>query len=92
MSVVALMNGMIGGTILVLPILFLHAGLIPSLISLLIMGIVNELSCRICVYHLGSDKDLPQTLNRHSNGHILASKIYNILLCIGNMFVCMMYF
>lgn len=92
MTIVALMNGMIGGTILVLPILFMNAGILPAVISLFIMGFVNELSCRICINHLASDKDLPETLDRHSNGNSIFSKIYNALLFIGNLTVCMMYF
>jgi amino acid permease len=52
LTVVALMNAMIGGTILILPLLFLHAGFIPAMIATLITGIVNYYSCYICHQHL----------------------------------------
>ena len=41
LTIVALMNAMIGGTILILPLIFLQAGIIPSLVSCIIMGLVN---------------------------------------------------
>lgn len=58
MTIVALMNSMIGGTILILPLLVIYAGIVPTLISIGIMGLTNLLSCTICVDHLGKDKDL----------------------------------
>ena len=67
MTIVAIMNGMIGGTILVLPLLFMSAGILPSIISLVLIGLVNYISSKICIDHLADDADLPDTLNRHSN-------------------------
>jgi len=59
MTVVALMNAMIGGTILVLPLLFLKSGIIISAIVTIITGFINYYSCKICLDHLQDDIDLP---------------------------------
>lgn len=92
MTIVALMNSMIGGTILILPLLVLSAGIIPTIISLFVMGLVNELSCRICIHHLRGDADLNTTLARHSNGRKSFGNVYNLLVFPGNLAICMVYF
>lgn len=92
LTIVALMNAMIGGTILVLPVIFMQSGIVPSLVACVIMGLVNQISCRICIDHLGADKDLPATIDRHSNDIKAFAWIYNLLLFIGNIVVCMLYF
>lgn len=53
-----MINGMIGGVILVLPLLVLEAGSIGSCIVIIISGIFSYYSCMLCVKHLGSFSDL----------------------------------
>lgn len=53
------MNAMIGGTILVLPLMFLSAGYIPAILVTLITGGINYYSCKVCYDHLQEDADLP---------------------------------
>jgi hypothetical protein len=58
MVVIGMINGMIGGVILVLPLLVLEAGSIGSGIVILVSGIFSYYSCMLCVKHLGSFSDL----------------------------------
>jgi len=51
MTVVAMVNGMIGGLILVLPIMALNAGYIFTLIVIAITGFLSWYSCFLCVEH-----------------------------------------
>ena len=56
--IVGMLNGMIGGVILVLPLLVLESGSIGSGLIILISGIFSYYSCMLCVKHLGSYSDL----------------------------------
>lgn len=53
MTVVALANGMIGGTILVLPVLALHTGYLLIPIISLVMGVTSLYTAWMVVKHLG---------------------------------------
>jgi hypothetical protein len=53
MTVLGLANGMIGGTILVLPIIGLTTGYISSLPVCLLMGAVSCYTAYLIVLHLG---------------------------------------
>lgn len=52
-TVLGLANGMIGGTILILPLLGLTTGYITSLIVCLIMGGISYYTAKLIVVHLG---------------------------------------
>jgi amino acid permease len=64
-TVIALINGMIGGLILVLPILTMYSGTILSLIVILVTGFFSYYSCLLCVKHLGGYADLDQAIYYH---------------------------
>lgn len=91
MTLVALMNAMIGGTILVLPLLYLKSGWLPSLVVTLITGIINYLSCKICFDHLLSDADLPDSIYRHTKSK-LYPKIYDVAVFLSVQLVLLLYF
>ena len=58
MSVIALVNGMIGGIILVMPILALKTGYLMIAPVVLISGFFSYYSCLLCLKHLKNYKDL----------------------------------
>lgn len=60
--IIALINGMIGGLILVLPILAMNGGSVLSLIVILATGFFSFYSCYLCIIHLGSCTDLDKAL------------------------------
>lgn len=91
LTLVALMNAMIGGTILVIPLMFLSAGLIPSIIITVLTGIINYWSCKICYDHLRDDPDLPTTLQKHTK-RILYSKLYDMMVYVSIQLILLLYF
>jgi amino acid permease len=58
MTVIALVNGMIGGIILVMPILALKTGYLMIAPVVLISGFFSYYSCLLCLKHLKNYKDL----------------------------------
>jgi amino acid permease len=90
-TVVALMNAMIGGTILILPLLFLNAGLIPSLFATIITGLANYYSCYVCFKHLQDDPDLTECIFRHTKSKVYP-KIYDGMVYLGVQLILLLYF
>lgn len=58
MTIVALINGMIGGIILVMPILALKTGSVMIAPVVLISGFFSYYSCLLCLKHLRNYNDL----------------------------------
>lgn len=58
MTVIGLINGMIGGVILVLPLLALEAGTVVTAIVIIVSGMFSYYSSMLCVKHLGPCSDL----------------------------------
>lgn len=54
-TIFALVNSMIGGTMLTLPLLFRDAGIVTSAIVLVLSGIISRKTCNIYIQHLGAD-------------------------------------
>lgn len=91
MTLVALMNAMIGGTILVLPLLYLKSGWLPSLFITIFTGVINYISCKICFDHLLSDNDLPASIYRHTKNRIYP-KIYDVAVFLSIQLILLLYF
>lgn len=60
--ILALVNGMIGGLILVIPILTMNGGSVLSLLIILATGFFSFYSCYLSVLHLGKCSDLDKAL------------------------------
>lgn len=90
-TLVALMNAMIGGTILVLPLLFLSAGLIPAIIVTVLSGAINYWSCKLCYDHLRDDPDLPVSVLRHTRNPIYP-RLYDLLVWLSLQLILLLYF
>jgi amino acid permease len=58
MVIIALVNGMIGGIILVMPILALKSGYVMIGPVVLISGFFSFYSCLLCLKHMRNYKDL----------------------------------
>ena len=92
MTVVAIVNGMIGGSILVLPLTALAAGYGYTLIIVLITGFFSFYSCYLGVIHLGDQKDLDTALLRHFNGSKFLKIFYDFCVFMGVMMLLILYF
>ncbi len=58
LTVVAMMNGMIGGVILVLPVSSYQAGYLFTILAILVSGAFSFYSCYLSIKHLGDQKDM----------------------------------
>lgn len=65
--VISLTNAMIGGLILVLPILTLQGGSLMTFLIIIVTGFFSYYSCYICVIHLGNHEDLDKAFFYHFN-------------------------
>ena len=75
-----LLNGMIGGTILILPLLGLKTGfvLIPSVS--IFYGLVACYTCLLIVEHLGQSKNIREAILEHFNNKHYVTVIYNLVI------------
>ena len=83
---------MIGGTILVLPVITKSGGWLLALITILVTGAVSFYSCYIVMIHIGDQKDVDKALLRHFNGSQLMKAAYNFSVFIGGLLALLFYF
>lgn len=91
-AVIAMINGMIGGLILVLPILAMEAGYILSPIVIVITGFFSFYSCYLCIIHLGSHSDLDKAVFYHFWQSKAVKVFYDFLVFINLVFILLLYF
>jgi amino acid permease len=92
LTVVGMVNGMIGGLILILPVLTLDAGWALSLAVLLVIGGLSFYSCYLCVIHMGDQPDLDWAIYRHFNGSKLVKTVYDLCVWSNLILIDMLYF
>jgi len=92
MTVVGMVNGMIGGLILILPVLTLNAGYIFSLIVLAVIGALSYYSSYLCVLHMGDQPDLDYAILRHFNGNKAIKILYDLCVWSNLILIDMLYF
>ena len=92
MVVIGMINGMIGGVILVLPLLALEAGTLVSLTVILISGIFSYYSCMLCVKHLGPYADLDEAIMEHFNHNKILKIFYDIIVFLNLSLLLVLYF
>jgi amino acid permease len=92
LTVIGMVNGMIGGFILILPVNGLHAGLIFTLLVIIIIGAFSYYSCYLCVVHLGDQKDLDHSMFNHFNKSYVIKIIYDLTVFSNLLFLGFLYF
>ena len=92
MTIVALVNGMIGGTILVLPVVSKEGGWAMTMMVILLTGAFSFYSCYLAMIHLGDQKDLDTALLRHFNGSKAIKIFYEFCVFMGLFLLLMLYF
>jgi hypothetical protein len=92
MTVIGMVNGMIGGLILILPVYALDAGYILTFIIMLTTGVFSFYSCYLCVMHMGDQPDLDYAILRHFNGNTFIKKFYDICVWSNLLLIDMLYF
>lgn len=64
-AILALLNGMIGGLMVILPILVLQTGSLLSFIVILITGFLSFYSCYLYIQHMGDYTDIDKAIYNH---------------------------
>lgn len=91
-AAIALTNGMVGSTILVIPILTLKTGTILSLIITLITGFLSFYSCYLYVQHLGNHSDLDKAMYYHFWNSKAVKIFYDFIIFFNMLLVMIVYY
>ena len=91
-TIVALINGMIGGLILVLPILTVEGGTVLSFIVILVTGFFSYYSCYLCVKHLGNHPDLDKAIYYHFGQNKAIRIFYDLMVFSNLLLILLLYF
>ena len=92
MAIIGMVNGMIGGLILLLPVYALSAGYIVTLLVIFMTCVFSYYSCYICLIHLGDQPDLDYAIFRHFNGNRAIKIFYDLCVWSNVMLVALQYF
>ena len=92
MTVLGLLNGMIGGTILVLPLFGLKAGYIDTLLVSLTMGFMSFYTGYLIILHLGKAKSIKEYILSHFNYDYKYMQIYGLFIWFSFMPLFVIYF
>jgi len=82
-TVLGLVNGMVGGTILVLPLLGIRTGYITTMIVSLIVGYISYFTAKIYIIHLGKEKDIREAVLVHFGEDMKYVKFFSFLMWIS---------
>lgn len=92
MTVVGLVNGMIGGIILIMPILALRTGTLLIAPITIIFGFFSYFSCLLCLRHLRNYEDLDEAVLRHFENKRKYKIIYDSIIIISLSVYLILYF
>ena len=92
LTVIGMVNGMIGGLILILPVDALQAGYAFTILVILVTGGFSFYSCYLCVIHLGDQKDLDYAMFVHFNKSLVIKIVYDLTVFSNLMFISVLYF
>ena len=92
MSVFGLLNGMLGGTILVLPLLGMNTGYLMIPIICIPLGCLSGYCTYLIGAHMGHAQTLRQSIREHFHDKKLFSVVYNIIVSCGNYGLLLSYF
>jgi amino acid permease len=92
MTVIGLVNGMIGGIILVMPILSIKTGYALIAPIAILSGFFSYFSSSLCLRHLRNYDDLDQAVLRHFGGNRGYKVFYDATICISMTVLLILYF
>lgn len=92
MVILCIVNGMIGGLILILPVMALESGWLLTLVVLLVTGFASYYSCYLCIVHTGKDPDLDVAILKVFNGNKIMKLLYELCILISLVLLAMLYY
>ncbi len=79
-TVAGLVNAMIGGTMLVIPILAMNSGYLDWIIGCLVICCITFYTAYLLVHHLGKAKNIKYLILNHFGNDNTYTIIYNIVI------------
>ena len=92
MTVIGLTNGMIGGIILVMPLLALKSGWLLIAPITIISGFFSYFTCLLCIRHLRDYKNLDVAIYYHFGKKKLYKILYDVIIIISMTTLLILYF
>jgi amino acid permease len=92
MTIAGLLNGMVGGTILVLPIIGMSTGYLTTVLVSSLLGFLSYYTGNIVVVHLGKAKNMTSTILNHFDQNYSYMTIYAFIIFCGQIPTLMVYF
>jgi amino acid permease len=87
-----LLNYMIGGTVLILPLLGMKAGYINIIVVCLMLGIISYYTGNLILSHLGKSRNIKTSILAHFSNNTLYLKIYNGMIWVNFISTFNIYF
>ena len=85
MVVLSMVNGMIGGLILILPVMAISSGYLLGMLIIGTTGFFSYFSCRLCIAHIDNEPDLDYAILHHFNNNTKIKGFYD--LCVWSSLV-----
>ena len=82
-TVLGLLNGMIGITALMLPVIGLTTGYITTIWVTLIIGFISYYTAYLIVLHLGNAKNIKESILAHLNNDYRFMRVYSFFVWLG---------
>lgn len=90
--VIGLLNGMIGGTIPVMPLMGLEAGYMTSILTCTTMGLISYFTAYLIILHLGKGRNIKDCVMAHFNHDYRYMIGYSFFIWFSFVPIFMIYF
>ncbi len=92
MTIIGLVNGMIGGTCLVLPHIGLRTGWLTSILVALVTGWISYYTAYLIILHLGKGSQIKDCILNHFNNDYKYMTGYSFIIWVSFMPYMLIYF
>lgn len=91
-TVIGLVNGMLGGTCLVLPEIGIYTGWVTTIWVCLVCGLIAWITAKAMITHLGKGKQIRDTILAHFKNDPFYLKGYSFVMWFSFVFLLIIYF
>jgi amino acid permease len=92
MMVLGFVNSMIGGSILILPVLGLSSGYISTPLLCAVMGFITFYTCWLLVVHVGKARNIKEGILSHFDQNYAVLTFYSCMVWMNVFPVLLIYF
>lgn len=91
-SLAGLLNAMIGGTMLIIPVLAMKCGYWDWIVGCLVICLITGYTAQLLVRHLGKAKNIKYLLLNHFEQSRAVTVAYNVVICLSFLAAMLVYF